>query len=70
MSTERRPFNLSLSDWFWSVIDRIRDDPDAGEELFNGMSPEFYYSYREASSDLSGVAARVSWDRYGKDLCG
>jgi hypothetical protein len=125
-SDQSRPFNLSLSDWFWSVIDRIRNDPDSVEELFNGMSQEqlgeFYYSYREASSELypgccdqergwseedigqasdwvvnqgkevylavwndlslfpdpdgvpfcdhSGIAARVSWDRYGKELCG
>jgi hypothetical protein len=56
MSREPRPFDLHLSDWFWSVVEQIRNDPSPLPEVVNRMSREelrqFYYEYREATEEL------------------
>ena len=56
----RDPYDLGLAgtDWFWSVIDQFRADPESAESLIAGMPPErlaeFYYAYREATDELYG----------------
>jgi hypothetical protein len=56
----REPYDLGLygTDWFWSIIDRLRADPESAEAVIGGMSPEqlreFYYAYREATDELYG----------------
>jgi hypothetical protein len=56
MSQEERPFNLDYPDWFWAVIDGVRNRPAAAEEIFRALSDtqveEFYCYYREASNEL------------------
>jgi hypothetical protein len=54
----RGPYNLELPDWFWTVLDQIRADPEQAEVLLRGLSSlqiqQFYYAYREATDELYG----------------
>jgi len=56
--SEKRPFDISLSDWFWSVIDRIRADPDTLPAIVERMTKKqmarFYQEYRDATEELHG----------------
>ena len=54
----REPYDLGLSDWFWSIISRLRDEPESAEAVVNAMTREqlrtFYHAYREATAELYG----------------
>lgn len=56
MSCGRGPYNLDLPDWFWELIDQLRERPRSARKLI-GALPElrmvhFYHTYREATEEL------------------
>jgi hypothetical protein len=64
MAEHRTKDNVPGSDWFWSVIERARGDPNQPEEMlqerkeavFRELSDEqladFYYEYGDIANDL------------------
>jgi hypothetical protein len=56
MSDRTSPADSAHSDWFWSIIDRIRANPDATGKVFRTMTAEqleeFYHIYRAVNVEL------------------
>lgn len=56
MSVERRPYDINLPAWFWSIIDQLRAKPKSARKIIGALTERqmvsFYNTYREATDEL------------------
>jgi hypothetical protein len=56
MACGRGPCDLNLPDWFWSLIDQLRERPRSARKTIGALTEQqmvhFYHAYREATEEL------------------